>query len=296
MALLNFRSSPKESPRDAALPGFLDGFSIEVMPRTAEKIADFRAILPAGTQVFIAHIEGTPFDDMLATAARLAREGFAPVPHFPARIIPDRATLQDRVARYRDAGVRDALLLGGGVNSPAGEYDSSMQLLDTGLFGDFRHLFVAGHPEGNRDIDRDGSDKIVMEALGWKQEFARRTGAEMAMVTQFCFEPDPVIAWADRLQAAGIGLPIRIGVAGPAKLQTMLKFAIACGVGPSLRVLQRRAKDVTKLLTPFEPDDFLNALARHKAANPQFGIDAVHFFPLGGITATTDWVARATAD
>ena len=78
-------------------------------------------------------------------------------------------------------------------------------------------------------------------------------------------------------------------MAGPAKLQTLLKFAIACGVGPSLRVLQKRAKDVTKLLLPFEPDEFIADLAAHKAANPAFGIEAVHFFPLGGIKTNATW-------
>ena len=99
-----------------------------------------------------------------------------------------------------------------------------------------------------------------------------------------------LIAWADRLAAEGIRLPIHIGIAGPAKLQTMIKFAVACGVGPSLRVLQRRAKDVTKLVLPFEPDEILTALAMHKAAHPGFGIAQVHFFPLGGIQTTADWV------
>ena len=99
----------------------------------------------------------------------------------------------------------------------------------------------------------------------------------------------PVIAWADRLAAEGISLPIHIGVAGPAKLQTLLKFAIACGVGASLRVLQKRAGDVTKLLLPFEPTDFVADLASHKAANPGFGIEAVHFFPLDGIKDNATW-------
>ena len=84
-------------------------------------------------------------------------------------------------------------------------------------------------------------------------------------------------------------LPIHIGVAGPAKLQTMIKFAIACGVGASLKVLQKRAKDVTKLLLPFEPDAFLGDLAAHKAANPDFNITNVHFFPLGGIKTNANW-------
>jgi methylenetetrahydrofolate reductase (NADPH) len=113
----------------------------------------------------------------------------------------------------------------------------------------------------------------------------------MALTTQFCFEAAPVIAWADRVRAAGIGLPIHIGIAGPAKLQTLIKFAIACGVGPSLKVLQKRAMDVTKLVMPYEPDAVIGALAAHKAATPGFNIEQVHFFPLGGIKATATWAA-----
>ncbi len=291
MALVNFRrAAPAETQDARTLAAFLQGFSIEVMPRTAAKIADFRPLLPADTRVYIAHIDGTPIDAMVATAARLRAEGFEPVPHFPARIIPDAATLRDWVARYRgEADVRQALLLAGGIARPAGDLHSSMQLLDSGAFDGFARLYVAGHPEGNRDIDPDGSDRMVMAALRWKAAFADRTDARMAIVTQFCFEAAPVIAWADRLRAEGIRLPVHIGVAGPAKLQTLLKFAIACGVGPSLSVLQKRARDVTKLLLPFEPTEFLTDLARRKAADPGFGIEAVHFFPLGGIEATATW-------
>jgi methylenetetrahydrofolate reductase (NADPH) len=294
MALLPFRKSAAPAAGAAdTLEGFLKGYSIEVMPRTAAKIEDFRALLPQGTRVYIAHIDGTPIEDMVATARRLSGEGFSVMPHFPARIIADATMLGDWIARYQgEAGVTEALLLAGGVTEPKGAFHSSMQLMETGLFdkAGFNRLHVAGHPEGNKDIDPDGSDAMVMEALRWKQAFSERTDAEMAMATQFCFEAEPVIAWADRLAAEGIRLPIHIGIAGPAKLQTMIKFAVACGVGPSLRVLQRRAKDVTKLVLPFEPDEILTALATHKAAHPGFGIAQVHFFPLGGIQTTADWV------
>ena len=114
----------------------------------------------------------------------------------------------------------------------------------------------------------------------------------MAIATQFCFEADPVIAWANHLAEAGIHLPIHIGVAGPAKLQTLIKFAISCGVGASLRVLQKRAMDVTKLLLPYEPTEFVAGLAAHKARNPAFGIEQVHFFPLGGIKTNAAWVTE----
>ncbi|MEO1238527.1 MAG: methylenetetrahydrofolate reductase [Pseudomonadota bacterium] len=295
MALLNFRKPAAKAPpvaHDTA--AFVDGFSIEVMPRTAAKIEDFTALLPAGTRVYIAHLEGTPIDDMVATAARLAADGFRVMPHFPARIISDKATLEDWIARYQgEANVTEALVLAGGVADPVGDFASSMDLLATGAFdrAGFRHLHVAGHPEGNRDIDPDGGMAAVTDALHWKQDFARSTDAHMAIVTQFAFEADPIIAWADHLRDIGITLPVHIGIAGPAKLQTLIKFAIACGVGPSLRVLERRALDVTKLLMPYAPDDVVSALATHKAANPDFAIDALHLFPLGGITKSAEWAA-----
>ncbi|MFZ1340644.1 MAG: methylenetetrahydrofolate reductase [Paracoccaceae bacterium] len=292
MALFPFRKTAPATPAGQAgqMEAFLQGFSIEVMPRTAEKVEDFRAILPSGTRVYIAHIEGTPIEEMVATARRIGDEGFAAMPHFPARIIKDKATLADWVARYKDAGVRQGLLLAGGVAQPMGEFATSMELLESGAFAGFDRLHVAGHPEGNKDIDADGSDKMVMEAARWKSAFAERTDAKMAMATQFCFDAAPVIRWVDRLAAEGVKLPVHIGVAGPAKLQTLIKFAIACGVGPSLKVLQKRALDVTKLLLPYEPTDVIAQLAAHKAANPAFGIEQVHFFPLGGIKTNAEWV------
>lgn len=294
MALLNFRKREERptTPVNPQMEAFLQGYSIEVMPRTAAKIDNFRDLLPEGTRVYIAHIDGTPIEDMVETAARLSDDGYNVMPHFPARIIKDAATLEDWINRYQsEAGVKQALLLAGGVANPVGEFHSSMQLMETGLFdkAGFTHLHVAGHPEGNKDIDPDGSDKMVMEALRWKQAFKERTDASIALATQFAFDADPIIDWANRLTAEGITLPIHIGIAGPAKLQTLIKFAIACGVGPSLSVLQKRAMDVTKLLLPYEPTDVLTKLAAHKAANSDFNITNVHFFPLGGIKTNANW-------
>ncbi|MEO0370645.1 MAG: methylenetetrahydrofolate reductase [Pseudomonadota bacterium] len=293
MALLNFKKREAAAPSvTPEMEAFLKGYSIEVMPRTAEKVDDFRALLPTGTRVYIAHIEGTPIEDMVATAKRLAADGYPVMPHFPARIIKDKATLEDWIARYQgEAGVDQALLLAGGVDTPHGDFHSSMQLLESGAFGKagFKRLHVAGHPEGNKDIDADGSTKNVDQALQWKQKFSETSDAQMALATQFAFEAGPIIEWADSLKAAGINIPVHIGIAGPAKLQTLIKFAIACGVGPSLKVLQKRAMDVTKLLLPYEPTEVLTELAAHKAANPDFNIESVHFFPLGGIKTNANW-------
>ncbi len=296
MALLPFRKK-SDAPTVAGddVQAFLKGYSIEVMPRTAEKVEDFRALLPEGTRVYIAHIEPTPIEEMVATAKRLNDDGFKVMPHFPARIIHDEAMLGDWIARYQgEADVKQGLILAGNPAEQRGKFHSSMQLLETGLFdkAGFERLHVAGHPEGNKDIDPDGSDKNVMEALRWKQAFNERTDAKMALATQFAFEAGPIIEWVDGLKAAGIDLPVHIGIAGPAKLQTLIKFAIACGVGPSLKVLEKRALDVTKLLLPYEPSDVIAQLAAHKAANPDFGIEQVHFFPLGGIKTCAEWAIQ----
>ncbi|MGR3513780.1 MAG: methylenetetrahydrofolate reductase [Paracoccaceae bacterium] len=298
MALLKFRQKAETSPTiDPKVSAFLTDYSIEVMPRTAEKVEDFKALLPAGTRVYIAHIEGTPIEEMTRTAKRLADDGFNVMPHFPARIIPDKATLADWIARYQgEAGVTEALMLGGSPTTPQGDFDSSMQLLETGLFDGFTRLHVAGHPEGNKDIDPKGGTANIDDALKWKTAFNQRTDADMAIVTQFAFEAGPMIEWANGVQAAGIDLPIHIGIAGPAKLQTLIKFAIACGVGPSLKVLQKRAMDVTKLVLPYEPDDIVTALAHHKAATPDFAITHLHLFPLGGIKTAATWAQSRGAE
>ncbi|RVV97884.1 methylenetetrahydrofolate reductase [Mesobaculum littorinae] len=295
MGILDFLGGKKKDAGDAPavdLRPVLDGYSLEVMPRTATKVEDFPALVPAKTRIYIAHIEGTPIEEMLATAKRLHEDGFKVMPHFPARIIKDQATLEDWIKRYRDeADIRQALLLAGGVDKPHGDYHSSMQLLETGLFDKygFERLHVAGHPEGNKDIDADGSSANVDAAAKWKQDFSQRTDAEMAMVTQFAFDMAPVIEWADRLKAEGVDLPIHVGVAGPAKLQTLIKYAIACGVGPSLKVLQKRAADVSKLMVPYEPTEVLEQLSAHKQAKPDSNLASVHFFPLGGIKTNVTW-------
>jgi len=298
MSLLNpFVSAKKNEKVSDNLKDFLTNFSIEVMPRTAAKIDRFQDILPKNTRIYIAHIEGVSIAEMVQTAKRISGEGFAVMPHFPARIIKNKNTLEKWIQMYQgEAGIDQALLLAGGVSSPYGLFESSMQLVETELFEkyNFKNLHFAGHPEGNKDIDYGSSTKNIDEALLWKQKFNDRTDIQLALTTQFCFEASPVIEWANSLTNNGINIPIHIGVAGPAKLQTLIKFSIACGVGASLKVLQKRAKDVKKLLLPFEPNDFLETLAEYKTENPNFNISNIHFFPLGGINVNATWIKNAT--
>ena len=275
------------------LKKFLNDSSIEVTPRAVAKIENLSALIPPETLVYIAHIEGTPIEEMVKTAKRINDQGYSTMPHFPARIIKDANTLKDWISRYQnEANVQNALLLGGGVKKPYGDYDSSIQLIESELFdlAGFKKLYIAGHPEGNKDIDPDGSTKNIDQALSWKNEYKNRTDADMAITTQFCFDSKTVINWANDIKNKGVDIPIHIGIAGPAKLQTLLRYSIECGVGASIKILQKRAFDLTKLLLPYKPTSIINELAEYKSINSDFNIEKVHFFPLGGIKQVSKFV------
>jgi len=293
MSLFNFKKD-SETESTPNLENLLKNYSIEVMPRTAEKIESFSNLLPKGTRVYIAHIEGTPIEDMIKTAVRLTDANYEVMPHFPARIIKNKKMLSDWINRYRDeANVDQALVLAGGIPNAIGDFDSSIQLIETGLFdkAGFKRIHFAGHPEGNKDIDPDGTFNNVNQALEWKQNYSDQTSATVCLTTQFSFDAKPILKWTSDLTDMGITLPVHIGVAGPAKLQTLLKFAIECGVGASLGVLKKRARDITKLLLPYEPTEFLNQLEIERLHQSSFNIEQVHFFPLGGIKTNALWVS-----
>ena len=273
---------------------FMAGFTAETTPGSAAKTPDYREHLRPGAVVYITFLPGSDFDDTIAVAKRLAGEGFRPVPHFAARSIRDAAFLDDKLARLAgEVGLEQVLVIGGAVDTPAGDFSDTMQLLETGLFDKhgIRKFGLAGHPEGSPDI----SDHAIAEALRWKNDFAERSGAELYLVTQFCFEAGPVIAWDRRIQAEGNRLPVHIGVPGLATIKTLLAHAKACGIGPSMKFLTRQARNVTKLMRVSAPDKLITDLAAHQADDPGCGIAGVHMYPLGGLRRSAKW-GYAVAD
>ncbi len=288
-ALAVIDGGPKQQIAD-----FMTGFSVEATPGSAAKIPDYREHLRPGTTVYITFLPGSDFDDTIAVAKRLKAEGFNPVPHFAARGIPGKAFLEENLKKLRDeVGLEQVLVIGGAMDKPVGAFSDTMQLLDTGLFDKYgiRKFGVAGHPEGSPDI----SAAAIKQALAWKNGFAERTGAELYVVTQFCFEAEPVIAWDKRIQADGNRLPVHIGVPGLATVKTLLAHAKACGIGPSMTFLTKQVRNMTKLLTVSAPDRLVAALADYRANDPACGIVGVHVYPLGGLARSAKW-SYAAAD
>jgi len=273
-----------------SIASFMTNYSCETTPAAAQKMGSFQELLTPGASVFITFLPGSDFSETIETAKNLKNDGFVPVPHIAARGVSNMNDLDERLNRLAgEAGVND----GGGYDTPVGEFSDTMQLLETGLFDThaISHINVAGHPEGSPDIN----DEDILKALAWKNAFAQRTGAQVQIVTQFCFDAAPIIAWDKAIQAEGNTLPIRIGLPGLATIKTLIAYARSCGVGNSMRFLTRQARNVTKLLSISAPDKLVAELAAYKAEDPACGIVSAHMFPLGGLKRTTTW-ANAVVD
>ena len=230
--------------------------------------------------------------DLVAPAASLRRAGLIPVPHIGARHIESVSQLERLIARLvTEAGVDRVLIVGGDRDRPAGPFDSSLAVMESGLLqkaGIFR-MAVGGFPEGNPKI----SDAVLEESLAAKVNFARTAGLQLSIVTQFCFEAEPVAAWVRRVRGLGIAIPIRIGLAGPAGLLALMRYAVHCGVGNSLKVLTEKPS-FARLLIEKGPEPILrgivSALTSPSPDALPLGIAGFHFFVFGGFNKTMDWI------
>ncbi len=153
-----------------------------------------------------------------------------------------------------------------------------------------REIGIAGYPEGHPRIAAAEIDR----ALAAKIEAAAATGLSVHIVTQFAFAPEPVLAFIARLRDTGIEQPVRVGIAGPASVATLMRFAAICGVATSARALARNAGLAKHLLGANAPDAIIRALATARHGG-RLGDVAPHFFTFGGLGATALWTAAVAA-
>jgi methylenetetrahydrofolate reductase (NADPH) len=284
---------PASTSLSQAVVSLTDGFTLEVTPRELRKNPRLCAeALPAGTRVYTTFLPNTPFSDTVEAASNLVEQGMRPVPHIAARNLADEHDLDELVGRLTDVGVRELLVIAGSLSSPRGHVTESLQVLRSGVLE--RHgisrVGVAGHPEGNRDI----GEAELARSLREKNEFAESSGCEIYLLTQFCFAPEPILAWERHIREGGNRLPIHIGLPGLTSPVSLVKFGLACGVGPSLKVLRKQGGGLLKLTkqSVYHPDQTLLGIADSVRQDPDSLIRGVHFFPFGAVSATADWVRQ----
>lgn len=262
--------------------------SIEINVQDVEHLEASRALLAPGKKMYVSHLPKQTWKDTEAACRAVREAGFDPVPHIPVRLIVDTATLDRTLADFvRSAQVQEVLLIAGDYPQAVGPYATVSEALGSGLLNKhgLKGISVAGHPEGNPKVALDEVRRAERE----KVMLAAEAGLDVTLLTQFFFEPTPFLEWVSELRSHGIRARIVGGLAGPAGLATLFRFARRCGVGPSIRALGARPTSLMKLIGDHGPEHVLRGLAEACSAG-EADFNGVHLFGFGGYLRTCEWL------
>jgi methylenetetrahydrofolate reductase (NADPH) len=283
------------SARDAAvgeeklaIAALAQAASVEMTWHDSVHLDACRAFLTSGTLMYVSHIAGQTWRETLSTCVAVRGAGLEPVPHLPVRELTDEAVLEgllsDLVAR---ADVKRVLLIAGDRAAPLGPFSQALDVLQCGLLARYgiREVTVAGHPEGHPRIPASELERAEREKLAR----AADAGIALEFLTQFFFEPEPFLRWVRELRATGVRARIVAGLAGPAKLSTLFKYALRCGVGPSIRALGMRPGSFAGLVGERGPESVVRAIAR-AMAEEEIGPAGMHLYSFGGLERSCAWI------
>lgn len=291
-------ASAVAAPEDVGLKDriieFAGNASIEVTPHDNDILSGLVGLLPPSTAVYVTHVPNTTVADVVETACAIEACGFRAFPHLVARRIETAESLRLALDRMRDHGITRAMLVAGDLSTPAGAYKSTLDILDSGslISAGVTSIGVAGHPEGHKRI----GSTLLWESLKAKQEYAELTGASVHIVSQFGFSPAAVCDWEGQLTEHGIALPVHVGIAGPASLRILIKYAMLCGIGASLVALMTNLSALSSarhLVT--SADEVLLRVVQARTGAVAGRFVQPHFFSFGGVMQTVNWLCAIRA-
>lgn len=263
--------------------------SLEITSNDRELPPALVGRLPAGTPLYVAHTPNATLAQVAEVACAAQAAGFEGCPHLVARRIASRGEIDAALARLRDGGVTRALLVAGDLSPPAGEYSGTLDILDSGVLdkAGLTTIGVAGHPEGNPSIPPE----TAWDALVRKQAWSRKTGIAMHVSTQFGFDTAALGTFAAGLTERGVMLPVHVGVAGPASLKSLAKFAAMCGIGASVGALLTNPGALGALKSLVKTvDEIFPAIVRLREGPLARRLVQPHFFAFGGVMKTVEWL------
>jgi methylenetetrahydrofolate reductase (NADPH) len=227
-------------------------------------------------------------DHSLEVAGRLSSIGHSVVLHMAARMVSGPEHLDSLLKGMADAGIADVFLVGGDATDPLGPYTSGLDLIGElrGHAQAPRSIGVPAYPEGHPLID----DITLADALAEKARLADY------MTTQICFDPDALLTWLESTRAAGVDLPLFVGVPGQVNRRKLIEISMRIGVGGSIRFI-RKQRGVMRLFgRSADPVERLISAA----SSSSLGIAGFHFFTFNRLVETVAFVdqrqARHTVD
>jgi methylenetetrahydrofolate reductase (NADPH) len=276
-----------------AIAAFMRSGSIEATRPAASDVDALKAAAAPGTQVYLSAVPTRPQEEVVGQAALVRAAGLEPVPHLAVRNFSSPDALKQFLDRLNgEAGVRRLLVIAGDRAEPAGPFHGALEAIDSGLISrrGIVEIGISGYPDGHPRI----ADHELARVLAAKLAAAEQTGLKVNIVTQFCLDAAPILSWLKRLRDHGIDQQVRIGLAGPTSLSTLMRYAKRCGVRAATRGLARNAGLIKHLLGASAPDGIVRALVEQNR-DGELGDIAPHLFSFGGIGATARWGAAAAA-
>ena len=256
----------------------------ELMP--FESFEDEITHLPEGATVAITTSPTLGIEATVERTEQAAEEGFEVAPHIAARYVRDRDHLASIADRLTAADVTDIFVPGGDREEPAGEFESSLDLLTALDEMDyaFDDVGITGYPEGHEFLD----EETLGESMANKEPYATY------IVTQLCYDPDAVIAWIEDVRGRGVDLPVEVGIPGVMNYQRLLQISQKVGVGDSIQFLRKTTgvlgfvRQLVGSRGTYKPDDLVDGLAPY-ADDETYAIDGLHIYTFNQTPDTEAW-------
>jgi methylenetetrahydrofolate reductase (NADPH) len=220
-------------------------------------------------------------DDTVAVACRLRAVGHDVTPHLAARMVRDRAHLDELLGALARSGVDDVFLVGGDATPPQGPYASAGDVLPLIVGHPQRPatIGIAGYPEGHPLVD----DATLARVLAEKSSVADY------VATQLCYDTNVLLRWVGSIREAGVELPVHVSMPGMVDRRRLLEISARIGVGPSLRYLRKQG-GIRNLfrLSKSSADRLYDALAP-QLGNPALNLAGFHYVTFNRLLATWQW-------
>ncbi len=243
--------------------------------------------LPEGVKVAVTADPERGMGPTIELAVELSGRGFDVIPHLAAQLIVDRSDLESHLARLAEAGIERALVVGGVADAPGVYPDAGALLGEIEEIGSpFREIGIAGYPEGHHVIPDEPIDRSLIEKApyaGW-------------ITTQICFDVPRLRQWIGETRAAGVDLPIWIGIPAVADLTGLMSLGMRIGAGRSLQFMFEHPRVVSRLLRPggWKASELVLNLGE-LATDESLGVAGFHLFTYNQVRAAERWRRRLAA-
>ena len=193
-----------------------------------------------------------------------------PITHFTC-IGNTKEGIKEQLQTYLDNGINHILALRGdlpfGWTGTNGDLNYSTELVKfiRDEFGDKFTIAVAGSPEGHiacRSLEAD------ISFLKQKQD----EGADFIM-TQLCWDMDQFRYWIDAIHAAGITMPVDVGIMPVLDASATINMALSRNGCVMRRALSEIISKNWIFPNPFAPNESEESIAAKKAAFKEAGME-----------------------